>query len=154
MLELVIALIGIVIFFTVFGYAVCSSDVNEYFRQRFYCQKGSVCGYDVLIPKAISLTSRQHIVDIITNAHNKWYYPNKNNINFNNVHFYSSNIDAGGKFTYITKSYYEYAPDYKVAVSYKVHGYYEYPLLCDDKNIPLPSTVLHQYLYDIKINLI
>ena len=110
------------------------------------------------INKAIANTiqerARQHIVDIITNAHNHWYYPNKNNINFNNVHFYSSGIDAGSKFAYRTTSHYKYAPDYKVAVSYKVQGYYEYPLVCDDKNTPLPSTVLHQYLYDIKIHLI
>jgi hypothetical protein len=117
-----------------------------------------VCGYNVWIPKAISLTSMQHIVDIITNAHNKWHFPNKNNINFENIYFsyrYSNYaVDMGNRFASTVKSHYEYAPDFKIAVAYKVKGYYEYPFVLDDAGIALHNTVLHQYLYDIKINLI
>ena len=125
--------------------------IKSYFSKNW---KENICGYDVLIPKYISPTSRQHIVDIITNAHNQWYFPNKNNINFNNINFCIYGFDAGNKIFSNTKSHYEYTPDYKVAVSYRVLGYYECPFVCDDKNIPLPNAVLYQYLCNIKIKTI
>lgn len=121
-------------------------NIKDFFTLR----RHYICGYNVLIPKSISLTTKQYIIDIITNAHNKWYFPNKHNINFNNIEFCGS-FDMGGKFSFTSTPHYEYTPDYKAAVRYTVLAYYHYPKCNDEDNKNVP---LYQDLCNIQITVI
>jgi len=91
----------------------------------------NVCGYNITLPMEISVEAENDILNIITEAHEKWYFENKQNIPFDRLSWYwpirNNTIDIARKFIKIKNNYIEYTQCYNFLIAYNVLGFYDNP---------------------------
>lgn len=92
----------------------------------------NVCGYNVTLPIEISVEAENDVLNIIKEAHEKWYFENKQNIPFDAMswsyyHSLHCAIDSAKKFRRITIYHKEYTQCYGFLIAYDVVGFYDNP---------------------------
>jgi hypothetical protein len=95
-----------------------------------YTKTVNVCGYNVTLPIAISVEAENDVLNIIKEAHEKWYSENKQNIPFDAMswsYYYSLDrtIDSAKKFRRIAIYHEEYTQCYGFLIAYDVVGFYD-----------------------------
>jgi hypothetical protein len=92
----------------------------------------NVCGYNVTLPIEISVEAENDVLNIIKEAHEKWYFENKQNIPFDAMswgYYYALDrtTDSAKKFCRITICHEEYTQCYGFLIAYDVVGFYDHP---------------------------
>ena len=92
----------------------------------------NVCGYNITFPMEISVEAENDVLNIIKEAHEKWYFENKQNIPFDAMSWsydYSLNhsTDSTKKFRRIAVCHNKYTQCYGFLIAYDVVGFYDNP---------------------------
>jgi uncharacterized protein YneR len=91
----------------------------------------NVCGYNVTLPIEISVEAENDVLNIIKEAHEKWYFENKQNIPFDAMSwcYYPLDCatDSAKKFCRIKICHKEYTQCYGFLIAYDVVGFYDLP---------------------------
>ena len=92
----------------------------------------NVCGYNITFPMEISVEAENDVLNIIKEAHEKWYFENKQNIPFDAMSWsydYSLHYstDSTKKFCRIAIDHKEYTQCYGFLIAYDVVGFYDNP---------------------------
>jgi len=91
----------------------------------------NVCGYNITLPIEISVEAENDVLNIIKEAHEKWYFENKQNIPFDAMSWHwiigDSTTDVTRKFIKITNLYKEYTQCYGFLIAYDIVGFYDNP---------------------------
>jgi len=92
----------------------------------------NVCGYNITLPMEISVEAENDILNIIKEAHEKWYFENKQNIPFDAMSWSYSyaldrTTDSTRKFCKIAISHKKYTQCYGFLIAYDVVGFYDHP---------------------------
>ena len=92
----------------------------------------NVCGYNITFPIAISVEAENDVLNIIKEAHEKWYFENKQNIPFDAMSWSHDgslhhSTDSIKKFCKIAICHEQYTQCYNFLIAYDVVGFYDNP---------------------------